>query len=118
MGAVISNWEDAVSVALGLADTHVALSYGKPAVKIVSNGRAFLSGSREPDSFVLQIDRDTKEVLIETDPDSFWETPHYHGWPALLVRYDSADPDRVRTMIERARDQAASRPAARTRNKK
>ncbi len=117
-GAVISNWEDVVAFALGLADTHVAPFYGKPAVKIVSNGRAFLSGSREPDSFVLQIDRDTKEVLIETDPDTFWETPHYHGWPALLVRYASADPDRVRTMIERARDQAASRPAARPPKKK
>ncbi len=117
-GSTITDWDGLVAFALGLADTHVAPFYGKPAVKIVTNDRAFLSGSREPDSFVLQIDRDTKAMLIETDPDTFWETPHYHGWPGLLVRYDSADPDRVKAMIERARDQAAAHPAARPRKKK
>lgn len=117
-GATINDWDSLVAFALDLPGTHLALSYGKPAVKIAANDRAFLSGSREPGSFVLQIDQDTKAMLIETDPDTFWETPHYQGWPSLLVRYDSVDQERVKTMIERARDQAAARPAARPRKKK
>ena len=64
---------------------------------------------------MLQIDHDTKEMLIETDPDSFWQTPHYHGWPGLLVRYDSADPDRVRAMIERARGDFPLPPTSQSR---
>jgi hypothetical protein len=101
------DWDAVTAFALALPDTEMSTSYGSPAVKITTNGRAFIHTGREADSFVLAIDQDTKEMLIETDPDSFWQTPHYHGWPGLLVRYDSSDPERVRAMIERARDQAA-----------
>ena len=58
---------------------------------------------------------DSKEVLMETDPATFWQTPHYDGWAGLLVRYDSADPDRVASVIERAHGQAAARKPARPR---
>jgi len=111
------DWHKVTDFALGLPDTELSTSYGKPAIKIVSNGRAFLHPSREEGSFVLAIDQDTKEMLIETDPETFWQTPHYHGWPGLLVRYDSADPERVLAMIERSRDWTAARPRPKSRKK-
>jgi len=111
------DWNKITDFALGLADTELSTSYGKPAIKTVSNGRAFLHGSREGGSFVLAIDQDTKEMLIETDPETFWQTPHYHGWPGLLVRYDSADPERVLAMIARSRDWTAARPRPKPRKK-
>jgi len=112
------DWNSITAFALGLPDTEMSTSYGKPAIKIVSNGRAFLHPGSAGDSFVLAIDQDTKEMLIETDPETFWQTVHYEGWPALLVRYDSADPERVQAMIERARDWSAGRPRAKPRKAK
>ena len=104
-------WDEAVAFALSLPDTELSTSYGKPAVKVVSNGRAFLYPSHEADtSFAVGIDLDTVEMLKETDPDTFWQTPHYIGWEGVLVRYSSADPERVRAMIERARDWTAAKP--------
>lgn len=117
MTGELACWDEVVAFALSLSNTELGTTYGHPAVKTASNRRAFISLSREPDSFSLQIDHDTKAILLETDPDSFWQTPHYHGWPGLLVRYDSADPDRVRAIIERARDQAAAKPPPRPRKK-
>jgi hypothetical protein len=111
------DWNSITAFALGLPDTELSTSYGKPAIKVTTNGRAFLHGSREDGSFVLAIDQDTKEMLIETDPETFWQTPHYHGWPGLLVRYDSADPERVLAMIERSRDWSAARPRPKPRKK-
>ncbi|MEI9928831.1 MAG: hypothetical protein WDN44_15555 [Sphingomonas sp.] len=85
--------EAAIAHALSLPDTELSTSYGQPAVKIVSNGRAFLYTGHEADtSFGLAIDLDTIEMLKETDPATFWQSPHYQGWPAVLVRYDSPDP--------------------------
>ncbi|WP_404370399.1 hypothetical protein AB5I39_01895 [Sphingomonas sp. MMS24-J45] len=110
-------WDDVAAFALTLPDTVAATHYGGPAIKVASNGRAFLSPSREADSFTLTIDAATKDMLIETDPNTFWQTSHYEGWPALLVRYASADPERVRAMVERARDQAAARKPAKPRSK-
>jgi hypothetical protein len=111
------DWNSVTSFALGLPDTELSTSYGKPAIKVSANGRAFINGGREEGSFVLAIDHDTKEMLIETDPETFWQTPHYEGWPGLLVRYDSADPERVLAMIERSRDWTAARPRPKPRKK-
>jgi hypothetical protein len=112
-------FEEAVAFALTLPDTERGTSYGKPAVKVASNGRAFLFPSHEPDtSFGVAIDLDTIEILKEIDPDTFWQTPHYVGWEGVLIRYDSPDPERVRETIERARDWVSAKPKPRPRKRK
>ena len=116
----IESWDEAVAFALSLPDTELSTSYGKPAVKVASNGRAFLYTGHEDKTArsAIAIDLDTVEMLKETDPDTFWQTPHYEGWPAVLIRFDSADPERVRAMIERSRDWTAAKPPPRPRKKK
>ena len=119
MAEPIRSWDEAVAFALSLPDTALSTSYGKPAVKVASNGRAFLYVGRETESsFGVAIDLDTVEILKETDPDSFWQTPHYEGWPAVLVRFDSADPARVRALIERSREWTAAMKPPRSRKKR
>ena len=114
----MKDWDEAVAFALSLPGTELSTSYGKPAVKVAANGRAFLYIGRESESsFGVAIDLDTVEILKETDPDTFWQTPHYEGWPAVLVRFDSADPERVRSLIERSRDWTAAMPPPRSRKK-
>ena len=112
-------FDEAIAFALTLPGTERGTSYGKPAVKVASNGRAFLFPSHEPDtSFGLSIDLDSIEMLKETDPETFWQTPHYVGWEGVLIRYDSKDPERVREVIERSRDFVAAKPKARPRKRK
>lgn len=112
-------FEDAVTFALGLPDTVLSTSYGKPAVKLASNERAFLYPGHEADtSFVVAMDLDTIELLKETDPDTFWQSQHYVGWEGVLIRYDSEDPERVKEVIERSRDWVAAKPKARPRKRK
>ena len=114
MAEAITNWDEAVAFALSLPDTELSTSYGKPAVKV--NGRAFLyTGHEAQSSFGVAADLDTIEVLKESDPATFWQTPHYEGWPAVLVRYDSADPERVRSVIQRSHAWTAARPKLRSR---
>jgi len=55
------------------------------------------------------------ELLKETEPETYWQSPHYEGWPAILVRYDSADPERVRDVIRQAHAQAAAKTKVRKR---
>jgi len=68
------------------------------------NGKGFVGRSREADSFGMRTSSiEEKQMLIETEPGTFWETPHYANWPAVLVRYgaDEAD-ERVKLYIRRA----------------
>jgi len=112
-------FDEAVAFALTLPGTELGKSYGKPAVKVTANARAFLFPSHEPDtSFGVAMDLGTIEILKETDQATFWQTPHYVGWEGVLIRYDSPDEERVRDVIERSRNFVAAKPMARPRKRK
>lgn len=117
MAEAIRSWDEAVAFALALPGTELSSSYGKPAVKV--NGRAFLFlGREEETSFGVAIDLDTVEMLKATDPGTFWQTPHYEGWPAVLVRYGSQDPERVRDIVRRSHNWTVAKPKPRPRKRK
>jgi hypothetical protein len=111
-------WDDAVRFALTLPDTELGTSYGKPAVKVASNGRAFLFPSHEPGtSFGVAVDLDTIEMLKATEPETYWQTPHYEGWEGVLIRYAAKDEARVRETITRSHAFVATKPKARARRR-
>jgi hypothetical protein len=96
----IRHWDDVAALALMLSGTELSTSYRQPAVKVGS--KMFVSTGHVAGSFHVLASHEEKAVLIETDPETFWQTPHYEGWPGLLVRYGAADPERVRAVIARA----------------
>ncbi len=96
----MKDWDDVLAFALALPDAEPGTSYGKPAVKL--RGKAFVYPGREAGSFAAASPLGEKQILMETDPDSFWETDHYRNWPAVLIRYGSADRERIETVITRA----------------
>jgi hypothetical protein len=100
------DWESVVAHALSLDSTELTTHYRSPAVKV--NGRPVLSVGHEEGSFALHIDAETKQLLIDNDPRTYWQTKHYEGWPTLLVRYDTCDRKHVLAMVERAWQQALS----------
>jgi hypothetical protein len=89
-----------MAFALTLPGTEESTSYGKPAVRV--RGRAFLFPGRERGSFAVMAPIEEKLLLMETDPATFWETDHYRGYPAVLVRFGSPDRERVENVIRRA----------------
>lgn len=106
MSEPFDNWDKAAAFALTLPGT--ALTTGRmAAVVLTANGRAVIFTGREADtSFAVMIDLATVEMLKATEPETYWQSPHYEGYPAVLVRYDSPDPERVRGAIEQAHEQA------------
>jgi hypothetical protein len=98
--ARFDDWDDVVTFAYALPDVEMAPFYGTPCPKV--SGKAFVSPGRGVGSFHVMCPQEEKQFLLESDPDIFWQTPHYEGWPGLLVRFGSADPDRIANIIRRA----------------
>ncbi len=96
----MNDWEEVKAFGLSLPSTEFSTSYGRPAVKV--NAKAFLYPGREEGSFAISSPLPEKELLMETSPDTFWETDHYRGWLAVLVRYASSDRERIELVIRRA----------------
>ena len=93
-------WEQVLTFAASLPGAERTTYYRDPATK--ANGHPVVTPSREADSFCLHVDRDKVEILKATDPQTFWQAPHYEGWPCVLVRYASTDPERVWATIAQA----------------
>jgi hypothetical protein len=100
-------WDDVAVLALALPGTELSTSYGRPAVKV--RGKMFVVTGKNDDHFVLAATLDEVDMLIETEPEVFFQTPHYVGWPTVLVRYAVADPERVAVLVERAWARNASK---------
>ena len=96
----MKDWPAVVAAAAHLPGVEQATSYGRPALKV--RGKVIAATTGPDGSFVLHLPLAEKEVLIDTDPATFWETDHYRGWPAVLVRYGTPATDRIATLLARA----------------
>jgi hypothetical protein len=76
-------------------------TYGKPALKI--RGKAFVCmsshKSAEPDSLVVRTDFEQRAELLAADPNVYYITDHYVGYPAVLVRLRRVTPDVLRDLL-------------------
>lgn len=50
----------------------------------------------------LALDHGDVDFLMETEPQTYFQTPHFHGYPAVLVRPEAADNGRLRVQIDKA----------------
>jgi hypothetical protein len=68
------------------------LSYGMPSLKVAGK---FMARVREPDVLVVMCDLEEKEFLMQMNGAIYFETDHYKGWPAVLVRLSKIDDDEL-----------------------
>jgi len=96
----VKDWEEAVAYACTLLDVTMEKWWGSLCPKI--NGKGFMSRGREPDSFALMVTHPEKQILFDTDPETFWGTAHYRNYPMLLVRFGTRSRERIELYIQRA----------------
>lgn len=107
-----SDIERAARVAAHLPGLEVSSWYGAPALKVRRNANNAVGFARvkEPGVLVVMCPLELKEMLIAAEPDVYFETAHYSGWPAMLVRMDAIDDTRLADRLECAwREKAAIR---------
>jgi len=92
-------FDDIRRIVLTLPGVEERTSYRTPALFV---GKKLLVRLKEDGrDVVLVMSLEEKAFLIEADPDTFYETAHYQGWPAVLARLDKLDEATVRTLTER-----------------
>ena len=97
----MATWNDVRRIALALPGTAEQSSRGTPAWRVKDKGfvwerplrRADLEalGPAAPDGPILAArvaDLGVKQALLTDDPDVYFTTPHFNGYPAILVRLD------------------------------
>ena len=89
-------WDDVVALGRELPETEESTSYGRPSLKVC--GKSFVTIRERPDALVVRCDGDEKPFLLEARPDLVFTTPHYDGYPYVLVRLE-APLEEVRELV-------------------
>jgi hypothetical protein len=111
----VATWDDVGRLALALPETSEALSRGLRQWRVKDKGfvwerplrRADLEalGDEAPEGPILGARVEhlvAKEALLADDPTVYFTTPHFDGYPAILVRLDRIGLEDLQELIVEA----------------
>ena len=87
------------ALASALPEVERGTSYGTPSLKV--KGKSFCRMKEKMSGvLVVMVPLGLKEALLEAEPDKYFETPHYAGWPTMLMRLDAVNDDELKARLE------------------
>jgi hypothetical protein len=91
--------EDLRAIALALPEAYEHASYaGAPSFR--TKPRAFAHLREEPGAVVVHVgSEEDKHALIASNPRVFFTTPHYDGYPAVLVRLSEVSREELAELV-------------------
>ena len=99
--AFVPGWDDVVRLGTRLPGVEVSTWFRTPALRV--RGKSFCRLRTEPDALVVRVlDLEDKEALLRGDPESFFTTPHYDGYPYVLVRLQTVEEETLAELLEDA----------------
>jgi hypothetical protein len=111
----VATFDDVARIALDLPETSEGTSHGNRSWRVKDKGfvwerplrRSDLEalGDAAPAGPILGVRTEhlvAKEAILASDPDVFFTTPHFDGYPAVLVQLDRISPDDLREVIVEA----------------
>ena len=111
----MATWEDVNRLALALPDTDEGIRHGHRVWRVRDKGfvweRPLRQSDRDalgpaaPDGPILgaRVEHEgAKQALLADDPTVYFTTPHFDGYPAILVRLDAIAADDLEELVTEA----------------
>jgi hypothetical protein len=94
-------WPQLCKIGLALPEVVEDIWYRTPALKVC--GKGFVRLKEDGESVVLMLSSvEEQEMLIETQPELYFITDHYRGYPAVLARLAKLRSSECRFRLEQA----------------
>ncbi|MEP7010642.1 MAG: MmcQ/YjbR family DNA-binding protein [Acidobacteriota bacterium] len=74
--------------------------YGTPGFRV--KGKLLARVWEDGETLVVKLDFDRKELLLAAEPEVYFTTDHYRGYPSVLVRLPRIAPETLRELLEDA----------------
>ena len=95
-------------LALAFPGVEQGLSYGTPGFRV--RGRFLARLGEDGETIVVKCGDDERDFRMKADPETFFTTDHYRGYPTVLVRLARVSEDDLQAVLEEAwRRQAPKR---------
>jgi hypothetical protein len=97
----VADWDVVRELALAFPEVE-ASSSGRVAFSVRGKGFAWEARERDGGGLAVRVDREEKELILDANPDVYFTSPHYNGYPAVQIRVEQIDRDELRDRLEDA----------------
>jgi hypothetical protein len=83
----VADWDTVRELALALPEA-VEEPGSRPAFRVRGKLFAWMSRERDGGGLAVRVDADEKELILASDPETYFSSPHYQGYPAVQIRLE------------------------------
>jgi hypothetical protein len=93
----MSTYETVRQLGRELPDVEESTSYGTPALKVKK--KLMVRLKEDGTTVVLLVGFDQRDILMQIDPETFYITDHYRGYPSVLAKLPRLNKRQLRDVM-------------------
>jgi hypothetical protein len=97
----MADWETVRELALSFPEVEGS-SGDRVAYSVRGKGFAWEARERDGGGLAVRVDRDEKQLFLDANPEVYFTSPHYTGYPCVQIRLEHISPDELRERLEDA----------------
>ena len=97
----MADWQTVREIALSFPEVE-ASTEGRIAFSVRGKSFAWEARERDGGGLAVRVDRDEKELILDSNSSVYFTSPHYRGYPAVQIRLESIDRDELLQRLEDA----------------
>lgn len=97
----MADWDTVRELALGLPEVE-ASSSGRVAFSVHGKGFAWEARERDGGGLAVRVEREEKQLILDSSPEVYFTSPHYDGFPAVQIRVEAIERDELAERLEDA----------------
>ena len=97
----MADWETVREIALAFPEVEQDASE-RLAFRVRGKLFAWMARERDGGGLAVRVDRDEKPLILDSNPDVYFSSPHYDGYPSVQIRLELIDRDELQERLEDA----------------
>ena len=97
----MADWGLVRELALALPEAEASTS-GRVAFSVRGKGFAWEARERDGGGLAVRVEREEKELILDSNPEVYFTSPHYTGFPAVQIRVEAIGRDELWERLEDA----------------
>jgi hypothetical protein len=97
----VADWDTVRDLALALPEVAEDTS-GRLMFRVRGKLFAWMSRERDGGGLAVRVERDEKRLILESNPDVYFCSPHYEGYPGVQIRLEKIGRGELAERIEEA----------------
>jgi hypothetical protein len=97
----VADWKTVRTIALSFPEVEEA-EHGRRAFSVRGKGFAWEARERDGGGLAVRCDRDEKQLVLDSNEEVYFTSPHYDGFPAVQIRVEAIAAAELRERLEDA----------------